>query len=300
MGDAGENFYASRLFVSEDAGAHWSPRSTFDASLLLDSVEVAPSDPSRAYVSAVRVTAHEVVGVILTSDDDGAHWKEHHVPLIAEERGIYVAAVDPKNAARLYLRTAGVDASRLFVSDDGAATVREIARGGLFQGFALADDGATIFAGDKNGLLRAASKDDRFEHVSRTPIQCLASIDSSLWACAPTSAGYVLGSSNDHGATFASKLKLDGIRGPLRCTAPSAMDVCGDEWSALQSLIHPAASVADASISTPAQMSSTPKRSAFSCALDPRADEPSFATMFAVALALLLARRAHPSRVWKC
>ncbi len=302
MDDAGENLYASRLFTSEDAGAHWSARSTFDASLLIDSVEVAPSDSSRAYVSAARATDHGVVGVILTSDDDGAHWKEHHVALVAEERGIYVAAVDPKNAARLYLRTAGVDASRLLVSDDGAATVHEIARGGLFQGFALADDGATIFAGDKSGLLRAASKDDRFDRVSTSPIQCLASIGASLWACAPMAAGYVLGSSTDHGATFASKLKIDGMRGPLRCAAPSAMDICGEDWSALQSLVRPAPPpVVDASISTPAATSSTRKRSAFSCSLDPRASDPSFETAaFAVALALLLRRRAQPPRVWKC
>ena len=258
MSDAGENLYASGLFVSEDAGAHWTSRTAFDPSLLIDSVEVAPNDPSRAYVSAARYSDHEVIGVVLASDDDGAHWKEHHVALIAGEHGIYVAAVDPKNAARLYLRSAGVDTSRLLVSDDGALTVREIARGALFQGFALADDGATIFAGDKNGLQRAASKDDRFDHVSTASIQCLTSIGATLWACVPTTTGYVLGASGDHGATFASKLKLDGMRGPLRCTAPSAMDICAADWSALQSLINPNASASTTDASVTRSSTATP------------------------------------------
>jgi len=249
-GDAGPLF-GSQLFVSDDSGAHWTLRATFDATLLIDSIEVAPSDHARVYASAIRPHGRDTTATLLVSDDDGAHWKEHAVPFTPEDRGVYIAAVDPKNAGRVYLRTSSVDASHVLVSDDGGRSVREIVRGGPMQGFALLDDGATIYTGGpKDGLLRAVSSDDQFEKRSSTPVQCLTSIGTALWACAPTRAGYVLGVSLDQGATFAAKLTLAGMRGPLQCASPSALDQCKDDWSALRALVGVGAT-SDASVVPP-------------------------------------------------
>ncbi|MEO7109547.1 MAG: hypothetical protein ABI183_03825 [Polyangiaceae bacterium] len=300
MGDAGTNLYASQVFISEDAGASWSARSTLDPTLLIDSIEVAPSDPMRTYVSAVRASEHATRGVLLVSSDDGAHWKELEIKLITPEHGVYIAAVDPENPARIYVRTASADASRLLVSNDAGTSFREIASGGLLRGFALADNGVTIFAGDSSGLSRASSKDDHFDHVSSTSVQCLTSIGLSLWACAPTSAGYVVGASTDRGATFAPKLALGGMRGELQCAAPSSMDICAADWSALQSLINPNAA-ADASVSPTtsatasterASRSAGEKRSMFSCALRgaERDDDPPV-SLFAFCALVFFARR---------
>jgi photosystem II stability/assembly factor-like uncharacterized protein len=294
MGDAGSNLYASQVLISEDAGASWSVRSTLDPTLLIDSIEVDPSDEARAYVSAVRTSEHATRGVLLVSTDGGAHWKELEIKLIAQEHGAYIAAVDTQNPSRIYVRTASTDTSRLLVSNDAGASFHEIAHGGLLRGFALADDGATIFAGDNSGLSRASTKDDHFDRVSSTPIQCLTSIGTSLWACAPTSVGYVLGASTDHGATFAPKLTLAGMRGELQCTAPSSLDVCAADWSALQSLIHPTASsvtTADAS-AAPSVSRASQTHSMFSCALHSPAngDDPPVA-MLSLGLLALFARR---------
>jgi photosystem II stability/assembly factor-like uncharacterized protein len=302
MGDAGTNLYASQVFISENAGASWSPRSTLDPTLLIDSIEVAPSDKTRAYVSAVRTGEHSTRGVLLVSTDDGAHWKELEIKLIAQERGVYIAAVDPENPSRIYVRTASADTSRLLVSNDGGAAFREIAQGELLRGFALADDGATIFTGDDRGLLRASSKDDHFDRVSKTPVQCLTSIGESLWACAPTNAGYVLGASTDHGATFVPKSTLAGIRGELRCASPSSVDVCAADWSALQSLIHPDTSSnakPDASAS-PAVSAASQTHSMFSCALRSpnKSDDPPFA-VFSLGMLALLARRKFSRAVFR-
>ena len=185
--------------------------------------------------------------------------------ITADDRGLYIAGVDPRSAATIYVRTNGIEAGRLLRSKDGGGSMQEIAHGGALQGFALADEGDTIYVGGpKDGLLRAAATDDRFSQVSPGAIQCLTSIGATLWACAPTGAGYVLGASKDHGATFAPKLTLAGMRGPLQCAAPSAMDRCGEDWSALRALIGPDPK-ADAGANEP---STTPKAASARSAAD--------------------------------
>ncbi|MGH7285683.1 MAG: WD40/YVTN/BNR-like repeat-containing protein, partial [Polyangiaceae bacterium] len=236
--DAG-NAYASQLFVSNDAGATWSLRSTLDPSLLIDSVEVAPSDPERVYVSAVRPEAAHVNGVLLESDDDGAHWMAHKISLEPAEQGLYVAAVDPKNASRVYLRTSGTESGRVFATDDAGKTVSVpfLQEKNALSGFALADGGATIYAGGFGGVWSGASKDGQLTKASSTHVQCLASIGSALWSCTPASEGYVLGTSIDHGVKFAPALTLSGMRGPLQCAPPSDMDGCAADWPALRDLV---------------------------------------------------------------
>lgn len=290
MTDAGSNLYASQLFISEDAGAHWTIHSSFDPTLLIDSIEVAPNDPKRAYVSAVRDSR----GVLLVSDDDGAHWKEHEIKLISPERGVYIAAVDPKNASRIYVRTASTETGRVLVSDDAGVSFRQIASGGLFQGFALADEGATIFAGDQFGLLRGAAGDDRFHRMSGSPVQCLTQIGATLWECLPTRIGYVLGASNDRGATFSSKLAFDGMRGELQCAAPNSLAVCAEDWSALQALVHPTP-IVDASVAPVASSVPQTKHSIFSCSSSSRNSENmrQIEAFFAIIGALAMARRSR-------
>jgi hypothetical protein len=232
--------------------------------------------------------------VLFVSVDGGAHWKERSIPFTPQDRGVYIAAVDPKNAARLYLRTNSTDASHLLVTDDGGDTVREVLHGGPMRGFALADDGATVYVGGPNdGLLRATTSDFQFAKRSPTAVQCLTSIGSALWACTPTSAGYVLGASTDEGATFTEKLRLAGMRGPLKCAAPSAIDVCAGDWSAFRLLAGPVP-VVDASVA-PQLSQDAPRRSSSSacgCALaGAPTSKSAFVAMFLAALALVVTLR---------
>ena len=65
-GDAGPLF-GSQLFVSDDAGAHWTLRATFDATLLIDSIEVAPSDQRASTPSAIRPHGRDTTATLLVS-----------------------------------------------------------------------------------------------------------------------------------------------------------------------------------------------------------------------------------------
>ncbi len=242
VADAGGSLFRNAVDVSDDEGESWGTRATLDPTILVDSIEVAESDPSRVYVSAIRPRGHDTAGLLLVSDDDGAHFRELPVPFEPTDRGIYIAAVDPKNAARVYLRTTGVDSGRLLVSEDAGKSFREAQRGGPIPAFALADEGATVYVGGpKDGLLRyAAGVVGSAEKQSSMAVQCLASIGPTLWACAPVGAGFVLGSSTDGGRSFAPKLTLAGMRGPLRCAdGASVASTCAADWAAIEALVNP-------------------------------------------------------------
>jgi hypothetical protein len=294
-GDAGALFDA-KLLVSDDAGEHWSVRAMLDPTLLLDSVEVAPSDPKRIYISAIRPRGEATRGVLLTSNDDGVHFTESAVAFTPADRGVYIGAVDPNRADRVYLRTSAVDATRLRVSDDAGKTSRVVFDGGALLGFALSEDGATIYAGGpKEGVLAASASDTLFTKRSPQPVQCLTSIGSALWACAPTTSGFVLGASMDGAATFDARLKIAGMRGPLRCKGPSAIDSCAADWAALRRLVgfddHPDAAPPPATSPPPA-----PQSSACRCST-PGHETNNAAAIGAMLLGVILFfARAHRTR----
>jgi photosystem II stability/assembly factor-like uncharacterized protein len=236
QGDAGPLFRGA-LFVSDDAGATWQSRAAIDPTLSLDTVEVAPSDPLRVYVSGVRSLGKAVRGALLVSSDDGRHFVEESVPLDERDRGVYIGAVDPARAERVYLRTSGDAGSRLLVTDDAGGSLREVFRGGPLLGFALGEDGGAVYAGGPNeGLLAASSRELAFAPRSPGSVQCLTWAGGRLWECAPIGSGFLVGASVD-GASFSAKVSLKTIRGPLQCAAPSAIDGCDADWKAFRALV---------------------------------------------------------------
>jgi hypothetical protein len=306
-GDAGGSLFDGALQVSEDDGATWRKQATFDPALLIDSVEVAESDPGVLYVSGIRARGPQTTGVLLASSDGGLHFREAPVPFAASDRGVYIAGVDPKNASRVYLRVASVDAGRLLVSEDKGATMREVYRGGTLAGFAIADEGRTVFVGGpKDGLLRTDVPGWTFEPRNPTPIQCLASIGSALWACTPSHVGYVLGASHDGGGTFSPKLHLAGMRGPLACPGEAIAKTCAADWASFRELVDSRLPSRDASVPVDAGADVAPRHAACSCRTPgggtPGATWPLLVAVVVVA-AGARARRgrmsSYPGKFWR-
>jgi hypothetical protein len=247
--DAG-SLFRSELHVTRDGGSTWSLRASLDATLLLESVEVAPSAPGRIYVTAVR--DHDPIkrAWVLVSDDDGAHWAERAVMLEPSERAAFVAAVDPRQPDRVYLRTSGPETNRLLLTEDGGRTVRTLFRGGALLGFALSGDGNEVyFGGPSDGLQVAHAPAYRVEKRWAMPVQCLAVQGHTLWACSAPQSGFALGSSEDDGVSFRPRLTLAGMRGPVPCPGSSSMTKCAAEWDKLQAdfgMTRPAPALADA------------------------------------------------------
>lgn len=232
--DAGTR-YRSEIYETKDEGATWNPLGTaVDQRFVVETLDVAPSDPQRLYVSAIKGAGANTTGHLFVSTNAGATWTERAIPMDASfERAPFIAAVDPVNADRVYVRTHGPADNRLLVTDDAGKTFREVFRGGPLLGFALADNGGKVFLGGPRDGLRVASRTDlTFTQKSALQVECLMSSGTTLFACSNESQGFLVGASEDEGATFKPLLRLSTIRGQLACGAAEA--TCAREWAQLK------------------------------------------------------------------
>jgi photosystem II stability/assembly factor-like uncharacterized protein len=240
-GDGG-SLYKTQLWISTDDARSFVPMAPrFDPTLLGESVEVAPGDPARVYVSAVRGDDVGRQGVLLVSTDGGKHWTERATKLEGKELAPFIAAVDPKHAERIYLRTSASpeNPTRLLVTDDAGKTYRKLlgAKGPLL-GFALAPDGTALHVGGPDdGLFAGSTGADAGElaQTSKLKVQCLARSGDALWACSSEAGGFVAGLSENGGATFDARLHLRDIAGPLACADGTAVaKECAIDWAKLK------------------------------------------------------------------
>jgi hypothetical protein len=243
--DAG---FSSQVFQSIDDGATWLPLGTpIDPTVVVTSVGVAKTDPTRLYVSGVRGYAAARTASLFVSMDDGATWVEHVVaqfnpsipcgdastPLCPSEASLLVAGVDPTDENRVYLRSRGLPEcpdppgySRLYVTADGGQTFQiaktfqlsnaltcDFGLTGEMLAFALTPDGSTVYTGTREtGLWAASTTDLAFTQVNpNIHVQCLAARQGStgpeLWACSDEVTGFIFGKSTDDGTSFTPMMR---------------------------------------------------------------------------------------------
>lgn len=229
-------------------------------------VDVAPSNASRVYVSALSTSGS---GLLLVSDDGGASFDSHSIADTGIARQPYIAAVHPENADVVFVRTdaweeaddgfdEGNDAL-LYSDDAGVSFIELIRRGGKLFGFALSPDHGALVVGygdpvqaarytvtEDLGIYRASTADFAFELVTPASVSCLRWTASGVYACfeenhpelaAPFSLGVAgadfTGTLED---AFTPLLQLAAVRGPLACNA----DVCLDDWQVGDDMVLPA------------------------------------------------------------
>lgn len=220
------------LLRSEDGGRSWRSTATLPG-YFIETVEVAPSSPARIYVSAF-VPGPEPV--LLRSDDGGATVRELTRDFTGGQSA-WIAGVDPTNPDVLYVRSQrpGGVGTYLLRSMDGGRSFRRIAEtDGAMRGFALSDDGATVWFGSslsREGLQRSV-RGGAFSRTADQPaVQCLRYHAGRLYVCADEAVdGYALGCSDDDGDSFAPLLSLRALETPASC--PSGTPV-GDRCAAL-------------------------------------------------------------------
>lgn len=232
--------HEARVHQSVDAGHTFTLLAELDPALYPDTIDIAPSLPTRVYLSGTFATTGALAGSLDRSDDGGATWTRQTVDL-GGDAGLFIAAVDPVDPNVVYARTTGKEADRLLVSKDGGATFTAIASatapGGLL-GFALSPDGSRVAIGGPSIGVRVASRESlEFAAASATPVACLTWVETGLHACgAGTEAGFSLAVSQDEGKTFTPLLgSLTGVCGPLStCGAGSSFAAtCPARWPAI-------------------------------------------------------------------
>jgi hypothetical protein len=250
--DSGQEVSFSQVFETIDNGATWAAiGAPIDPAVTVETIDVTKTDPNRLYVSGTRGYASARTASLFMSRDKGATWTEWPLPPTAFdpnlEDSIYIGAIDPTNADKVYLRsspllTGGV--SRLTVATfppSGAPTFASPYafdagpddRGGLtgpMLGMALSEDGSTVYIGSvEDGLYRAQASDLAFQHVSSIHVQCLATHGQELWACSDAVSGFIAGVSTDGGNTFTAKMATVGSLSPSACAANDTMVACGQQ-----------------------------------------------------------------------
>ncbi len=237
--DAGVPLYNSQILETIDTAKSWQPLSgVIDPMLVIDTLDIAPSDSSRIYISGQIFGANH--GAMLVSKDGGMSYSEYPIPFVAGETGAYISGVDPANADRVYVRTLGLTASvavsRLLVSSDGGQTFTEHWSGGKMLGFALSQDGSRVYVGSiTDGLLAGSASDLVFTQKSATQIECLATSGATLFVCGnEANSGFILGATLDEGTTFSPLLRLETVHQPLDCAATTNAAQCLTQWPALE------------------------------------------------------------------
>ena len=295
----GSLMHDSRVLQTVDAGKSWQPLpGVIDPTLVLDTIDLAPSNPQRIYVTG------QVFGddhaTLLVSDDGGQSYQSHAIAFVAGEGGAYVAGVDPVAPDRVYVRTLGTSDggaeqfSRLLVSNDAGQSFNEAWTGDKLLGFALSKDGSRVYVGSALAGLEAANASDLvFTQKSALQVGCLATAGDTLYVCAigegnaqtVTGSAFIIGATLDEGASFTPLLRLETIHAPLDCAPSTTAAACVPQWPALELQLGIDAGVVagpDAGTTGGCGCQSTsPTREG---------------ALFAAAIALVLTLRSRPSR----
>jgi hypothetical protein len=260
---------------------------------------------ARVYATGVRV-GEKAEPHLFRSDDSGATIRELHATFPSRGR-LYLAAIDPKNAARLLVRQLGDSGSDLLLSEDGGATfVVALHMKGAMFGFTESPDGAMVWAGSGDadeGLYRSNDRGRTFAAVAKAPIFCLHRSAQRLLSCSNpfTEHGYAIGASTDEGATLTPLIGFADVLGPVACDA-GAGATCGKSWTAMHATLTtqtqspaPIAPIASAASSGGGEgRTFGPERSACGCGVSAATAAP--ATGFLGALLLDVGRRANTRR----
>jgi hypothetical protein len=298
------------LFVATSgaSGNVWSVAGTLPSAVAGQTIEVAPSDPSRFYVSLVTRSG----AIVDVSRNGGASWTSVDANWGAPTSA-WISAVDPTNADRLYVRLKDAQNDRLgsldvstgswtpLFTSAGPTDLNAVAPHGLVA-FALSPDGSHVAVGGYDDGLHLIDLDSGAD----TPMAaihplCLAWTAQALYACGfePLD-GFTVGRSPDEGKSFQPLYRLAGLCSPEGCLSTSSAGMqCPAAWS--QVAAGGAGTACDAGgAGSPPASSSSRAEGAHGCGLvarrSGRFDGAALALTVSATLALRAARRRRSGR----
>ena len=227
--------HEARIFSARDDG---TPLAPLDRALGDDfsplTLEVAPSAPNRIYVSGIL---NDLSTVLLRSDDRGQSWQRQPITPHGTAPA-YIAAVDPIDPDRLYLRLDDETTDYLLASEDGGQSFSEaFSLDADMLGFALSPDGAHLaVGGPMAGLFLADSQSLSFTQSQSGLLgpTCLKWTESyGLIACGRESIDRFTLARSDDGQQFSPLFHLADLQ-PLSCDSASSVgSQCPSAWPAV-------------------------------------------------------------------
>lgn len=286
----------SRVFRKDPEGKIALLSSMDDVNFM--TIEVAPSRPSRMYVSGQPYGT--IRGRLYRSDDGGATLRGDANDLPAEGP-FFIAAIDATDPDRVlvrHLHTTGSDV--LLTTNAGRSWKKVLSMESAMFGFAKSPDRNVYWAGSglaEHGIYRSTDRGETFERVAAHGVHCLHAVTkSTLFVCEnPFTLGApAIALSKDEGRTVTSIAKFTDITGPVSCATPdAAASVCASTWPAtLASFVAPKP---DAGTARPPAPKRTPSCGCTAPGAAPRRD-PAFPFALLAGLAALVRRARPPGR----
>jgi MYXO-CTERM domain-containing protein len=284
--------YTVSVVKTVNDGASWDELvSTLGTSFLATTIEVAPSNPDRVYVSGKVLPGGTAA---MMRSDDGARTFSPFPLDLTGAFSIFIGAVDPHDPDIVYLRTNADDIGRVLVSHDGAKSWNEIWQApDDVSGFALSPDGATLAVGASSvGVSVASTSDFAFRRTSNVGVYCLTFWGQRLLVCTKEAIdGFSIGVSDDLGEHFDALLHLSDVL-PRGCAFDASAAVCALDWENVAMAIGADAGARGASDA--GAPTAPPSSDGCDCALGPAGVVPSnnaWALAVAGAIASVLRRR---------
>lgn len=244
----------TRIFKSTDGGATFAPTGELgEPGDRWGSIEVAPGDARRVYVTGFRAEGDNPHQLLLfRSDDGGASWVE--LPTAAfvgtDSSTLSIAAISPVDADRLFLRvtqTDGTNGEALYLTEDGGTAAPPgptwtdvLDTFAPIDGVAIRHDGTVWAATDLGDLQRSTDGGHTFAPVKGVAYEgkCLVErADGLLFLCAndlPPDSRALASSATGEAGTWIPRLRFADITAPATCSAGGAeRDLCTSLWCGL-------------------------------------------------------------------
>jgi hypothetical protein len=232
--DPQSGLLAPSVWQTSDAGASWQPfGQPLPPLVQVLTVEVAASEPQVVYVSGVQAAGGKPRNVLVQTVNSGKTWQVTAVPGSGTP---WLAAVDPTNAKRVWLRRSAPGlGDSLARSDDGGATWTEVfAATGSMRGFALSPDGSQWLAGvvgSGSGLyLGTTASAAPPQQLDKRAIHCLRWTGAEIYACGADAEGFALARRTGADGAWQVLLRHQDVS-PRSCQPGSlTADLCPSLW----------------------------------------------------------------------
>lgn len=239
----------SKIYKSTDGGRTFPTGATAgELNDWWESMEVAPSNPQRIYLSGFRTTNMVKTHLLFRSDDGGATFQPLPVPQqqVTLSSDLEIAAISPTNPDVVFTRVTyaqnDVLGDRFYRSADGGMTWTAVLDvPDAVPGFVARRNGEVIAASAKSGTWRSTAASngvDFMPQATSLQTQCLTERgDGTLFACAQNFApdNMAIGSSTD-GVSWTKVFRFSEAVGPVDCAVESLQcSVCQLElWCGLR------------------------------------------------------------------
>jgi hypothetical protein len=239
------------LEQSEDSGLTWRAVGTPLPLASVATIDLDPTDATHVYATGLAPADAGDVGLLLKSLDLGTTWVATAIPNTNANNVPYIAAIDPRDPRRIFVRTNSYDLppgapeetandALLYTTNGGASWSELLRESAKLLGFALSPDGTTILAGygdpvesgyyvdpAATGIYLASTSSLSFSSVFSGSVTGLTWTLSGVYASTAQPASgtredlafFANGDLVPDGAAPSYVMKLSDIRGPPPCCA---------------------------------------------------------------------------------